>query len=196
MIYALIPARGGSKRIPRKNLQRIGSHSLVELAIRAAKGASRIGEIWVSSEDSEIGLQALSAGALWMRRSRRLAQDETTMEAVVHDFATWLPVGDNDIVVLLEPTAPLRLSSDINAVVTLLEFIGSQAIRLVAPTGGAGCHSATYRDSGIACAFRGRVARGGCLFPDGTVLIHHGADRAIDVDGPEDLERARAAVDA
>lgn len=200
-VYALIPARGGSKRIHRKNLQKVGGFTLVARAVMSAQAASFVDRIYVSTEDPDIALEALRLQAQVINRPAELAQDDTPMESVVDDFLAQLDV-EPDIIVLLEPTAPLRMATDIDlAVAMLLAHPRVPAVRLVFPDFSemdengmtkAPCHPAAYRDAGLASAVRVNALGRGCLFPGGTVLIEHGNGRSIDVDEPADLERARA----
>jgi CMP-N-acetylneuraminic acid synthetase len=199
-VYALIPARGGSKRIQRKNLQKVGGFTLVARAVMTAQASSFVDRIYVSTEDTDIALEALRVQAQIIPRPAELAQDDTPMESVVDDFLAQLDV-EPDIVVLLEPTAPLRLATDIDlAVAMLLAHPRVPAVRLVSPDFSEmdehgmtkGCHPATYRDAGLASAVRVNALGRGCLFPGGTVLIEHGDGRSVDVDEPADLERVRA----
>jgi CMP-N,N'-diacetyllegionaminic acid synthase len=121
---AIIPARGSSKRIPRKNLARVGGKSLLEWAIRAAKDAREVGHIVVSTDDQEIAGSARSMGidVPWMRPAV-LAEDSTpTLEVLMHVLnwavQTLKPVPE--FAVLLEPTAPLRKPEQIDEAVSLL----------------------------------------------------------------------------
>ena len=188
---ALIPARGGSKRIPRKNLQIVGGETLIERAIHCAQDAKIIERVYVSTDDDEIGAVSLRAGASVIQRPKYLAQDETKMEDVLWDFLLFQTLSARDIVVLLEPTAPLRTPQDIYAVCRLMLTSEAPAARIVGVDKAAACHGYVYRDVGLASAVLVGSFKD-CLFPRGTVLLHDGDERAIDVDEPADLERARA----
>jgi N-acylneuraminate cytidylyltransferase len=112
-IIAIIPARGGSKGIPRKNLCLIGEYPLVGLKIEQAK-ASMCTEYWVSTDDNEIELVSKSFGAGIIRRPPELSTDESsTDDMLIHAIDT-LRADDDDIIVLLQPTAPLIKLSTIN----------------------------------------------------------------------------------
>ena len=78
-VLAIIPARGGSKRLPRKNILDLGGKPLIWWTINAAKKSKYIDRVIVSTEDSEIGEVSKSLGAeVPFFRPRKLAQDSTT----------------------------------------------------------------------------------------------------------------------
>lgn len=83
---AMIPARLGSKRLPKKNLQVLGSMTLVEAAVRRCLEAGVFEEVWVSSESQEILDVAAHAGARTHVRAENLADDYATSEDFVDDF--------------------------------------------------------------------------------------------------------------
>jgi CMP-N,N'-diacetyllegionaminic acid synthase len=107
---AVIPARGGSKRIPRKNLRLLCGKPLIWYTIEAAKQAKRLTDWVVSTEDKEIADLALSYGAFVVKRPDSLAEDDTTSGAVVRHALDWMEVDREpyDIVMLLHPTSPIR----------------------------------------------------------------------------------------
>jgi CMP-N-acetylneuraminic acid synthetase len=105
MILGLIPARGGSKGIPRKNLRLIAGRPLVVWSIEAAKRSRLIDSVAVSTEDAEIARVAAEAGAEIINRPPELATDEASTEDVMQHA---LSVRPADVVVLLQPTSPVR----------------------------------------------------------------------------------------
>jgi CMP-N,N'-diacetyllegionaminic acid synthase len=109
-VLGVIPARGGSKRIPRKNLRLLKGEPLLSYTIRAAQQARRLSDWVVSTEDKEIANLALSYGAHVVERPESLAQDDTTSGAVVRHALDWMEVdrAPYDMVVLLHPTSPIR----------------------------------------------------------------------------------------
>ncbi|MFU8820519.1 MAG: cytidylyltransferase domain-containing protein [Gammaproteobacteria bacterium] len=126
-ILALIPARGGSKGIPRKNLKPLGGKPLIGWTIEAARQARSIDCVVVSTEDMEIASLALELGVeVPFMRPVELAADETPGIAPVLHALEQLP--DFEWVLLLQPTSPLRTAADIDGII---EFCL-----------GAGCHSA------------------------------------------------------
>lgn len=192
-VIALLPARGGSKRIPRKNLEKVGGVSLVERAIGATQESRHVQATYVSTDDAEISQVALSCGAHVLSRPAELAADDATMEQAVRHFLLFADLADDDIVLILEPTAPLREPDDLDVIADLMRVTSAPAARIVHAdkTWVSGCHSFEYFDAGLCCAIR-VGSFDGCLFPEGTLLLHRGDARAVDVDTAADLERARA----
>jgi N-acylneuraminate cytidylyltransferase len=109
-IVSLIPARGGSKRLPRKNIKKLCGRPLIDYTIKASLD-SKVNETWISTEDEEIKKISKKCGAKVLDRPNNLATDESTTESVMEHFT------DNvnyDIIVLIEPTYPLINVEDIN----------------------------------------------------------------------------------
>jgi len=105
MILGIIPARGGSKGIPRKNIKMLAGRPLIAWTIKASQEAELLDEILVSTEDEEIAEVSKKYGARVLLRPKELAQDETsTMEVLQHI----LQLKKADILVLLQPTSPVR----------------------------------------------------------------------------------------
>lgn len=120
----VIPARGGSKRLPRKNILPVAGKPLIAYTIEAAKGATMLTDFLVSSEDDEILEIARKYGApVPFKRPAYLSGDEVrNIDTVFHalqfmEEKTGLPY---DIVVLLQPTVPIRSSEHIDQAVRLL----------------------------------------------------------------------------
>jgi CMP-N-acetylneuraminic acid synthetase len=121
---AIIPARGGSKRVPRKNLAMAGGKPLLAWAILAAQKAKRVGRVLVSTDDLEIADAAKSYGVEvpWLRPAA-LARDESpTLDVVTHAMQWALEnlKPAPKFAVLLEPTAPLRTPQQIDDAIELL----------------------------------------------------------------------------
>jgi CMP-N-acetylneuraminic acid synthetase len=110
MIVAVIPARGGSKRIPRKNLLPLAGRPLLTWSIAAAKAAPSFGQAWVSTDDDEIATVAVEYGARVIRRPADLAEDNTpTYDVILHALDMIRAEGvDVDAVATLQPTNPMR----------------------------------------------------------------------------------------
>jgi CMP-N-acetylneuraminic acid synthetase len=117
--FALIPARGGSKGIPRKNVRPIAGKPLIAWTIEAARAARGLDAVIVSTEDPEIADVARAAGAeVPFLRPVELAADETPgIDPVLHALHM-LP--QHDAVLLLQPTSPLRGTRDIEGVLRLV----------------------------------------------------------------------------
>lgn len=122
-VLGLIPARGGSKGIPRKNLSLLGGRPLIAWTIEAARAAKNLHRVVVSTEDTEIAAAAASAGAeVPFLRPGEIASDSATAFPVIrHAFETLAAAGWHaDAVVYLQPTSPFRSSAAIDRAVALL----------------------------------------------------------------------------
>ena len=111
---ALIPARGGSKGIPRKNIRQLAGKPLIAWSIQAALACPCIDSVVVTTEDEEIAQVSRFWGAqVPFMRPPELAQDTSPgIEPILHALDQ-LP--DFDAILILQPTSPLRTSADINA---------------------------------------------------------------------------------
>ncbi len=116
-ILAIIPARGGSKRFPRKNVRLLAGQPLIAHTIRHALESAHINKVVVSTDDQEIAEVSKIAGVQIIERPKELAGDESpTHQAVEHvlghlaETEQYVP----DVVVLLQPTSPLRIAQDID----------------------------------------------------------------------------------
>lgn len=129
-ILAVIPARGGSKGIPRKNIIPVGGKPLIAWSIEAAQASKRIGKTVVSSDDDEILQVAKVYGADIIKRPAALAGDEAGSEGLVlHALDVEEEAGNHyDCAVLLQPTSPLRTADDIDAAVAKFEQSGAKAL--------------------------------------------------------------------
>lgn len=107
-VYALVPARGGSKGILQKNIVPLADQPLLAYTLKAAKESEVIDSIYVSSDDDQILSMAHYYGAERVKRDPHLARDESPIDPVVAEFIHRLKLGDKDIIVLLLPTSPLR----------------------------------------------------------------------------------------
>jgi len=106
MILGVIPARGGSKGLPRKNLRILCGKPLIAWTIEAAKQSKLLDRYVVSTEDPEIAEVARKYGAEVIIRPPELAKDETPTLAVLQHVLKEIP--EADVVVLLQPTSPIR----------------------------------------------------------------------------------------
>jgi CMP-N,N'-diacetyllegionaminic acid synthase len=113
-VLGVIPARGGSKRIPRKNIRPLHGSPLIAYTIRACQASEKLTDWVVSTEDEQIRDVALSLGAYVIRRPDELADDLASSDAVALHALNWIGVQTGpkainyDIVVLLHPTSPIR----------------------------------------------------------------------------------------
>jgi len=137
-ILALIPARGGSKGIPRKNIRNFAGHPLVAWSIAAGLRATSISRVIVSTDDEEIATIAREYGAeAPFLRPYELAQDRTTDLPVFEHALKWLEDIEGykpDIVVQLRPTSPIRPKDCVDSAVgILIENADADSVRGVVP---------------------------------------------------------------
>lgn len=112
-VLAVIPARGGSKGLPRKNIRPVAGRPLLAWTVDAARGSNHVDRVILSSDDEEIMAVARALGCeVPFRRPTELARDDTPGAAPVLHAIAQLP--SFDIVVLLQPTSPLRNASDVD----------------------------------------------------------------------------------
>jgi CMP-N,N'-diacetyllegionaminic acid synthase len=125
-VLAIIPARGGSKGIPGKNIFQIRGRALIEWTFDAARNSRYIDRQVLSSDDSAIIEAARTAGCdVPFCRDAALATDEATSADVVVDVLQRVP--GYDLFVLLQPTSPLRVADDIDGALELLISSGAPA---------------------------------------------------------------------
>jgi CMP-N,N'-diacetyllegionaminic acid synthase len=130
-IVGIIPARGGSKGIPRKNLRNIAGKPLIAYTIEAARGAKLLTKVTVSTDDKEIAATAKSHGAeVPILRPSELAQDSSpTIHAIQHMVRHIEDQGGKvDVAVTLQPTSPLREAVDIDVAVKILLDTGADSV--------------------------------------------------------------------
>jgi len=217
---AIIPARGGSKGIPRKNIQLIGGVPLVVHSIRHALEAGcvdRIVVFVVSTDDNEIAAVSSGAGAEVIRRPLELAGDTASSEsALLHVLDTLRDQGDGEpnLVIFLQATSPIRRWEDIDGVVGLVQEAGYDSVFSASPAhgfvwelgSGGSAVPLTYNPSdrpmrqqvgqrvmenGSIYVFRPWVLREtGCRLGGRIGVYQMGLFEALQVDEPEDLELA------
>lgn len=136
-VLAVIPARGGSKRYPRKNIASLGGKPMIAWSIAAANGARLVTEVVVSTDDDEIASVARQHGGnVPFRRPDALAGDAVrNSETLVHAVEWFRDERGQefDIVLLLQPTSPLRQSFHIDAAIEALW--NSDALTVASVTG-------------------------------------------------------------
>jgi CMP-N-acetylneuraminic acid synthetase/spore coat polysaccharide biosynthesis predicted glycosyltransferase SpsG len=122
-VIAIIPARGGSKSIPRKNLRPIAGKPLIYYSISACVSSSKVSTVVVSTDDEEIALFAERFGSSVLMRPDSLADDKTTLDPVIaHALEFYSADGSEwDVVLTVQPTSPLITASDIDNVLTYFE---------------------------------------------------------------------------
>jgi CMP-N,N'-diacetyllegionaminic acid synthase len=128
---AIVPARGGSKGIPRKNLAALLGKPLLAYTAEAALAAKCLTRVVLSTEDEEIACIGRQCGLdVPFMRPSELAQDETPTIPVLQDVVRKLEAtGEHyDAVFTLQPTTPLRRADDIDGAIELLERTGSDSV--------------------------------------------------------------------
>ena len=114
-ILGLITARGGSKGIPRKNVKELAGKPLIQWTIESARDSVFIDRLVVTSDSEEILSVSRGLGCETIQRPSCFAQDESSsMEAILHAIEVLSP--SYDYLILLQPTSPLRKTSDIDGI--------------------------------------------------------------------------------
>ncbi|EJD6508751.1 MULTISPECIES: cytidylyltransferase domain-containing protein [Providencia] len=131
-VMAFIPARGGSKRLPHKNILPLAGQPLISWSIEAAQNSQYIDDIFVSTDDADIAEVSTSYGVkIPELRPSHLATDEASTESVI--TYTLDKFGkDIDIIVLLQPTSPLRNAQHIDTALEM--YIEKNAFSIVSVT--------------------------------------------------------------
>jgi len=123
---AIIPARGGRKRLPRKNILDLHGKPLISHSIEAGLNSKYIDKVVVSSDDDEILVISEKFGVNIIKRPDELATDvSTTFDAIKHTINN---VEKYDYIVLLQPTSPLRDSKHIDEAIELLKNKNADAV--------------------------------------------------------------------
>lgn len=210
-VLGLIPARGGSKGLRRKNVLSIAGKPLIAWTIEAALAAGSIDRVVVTTDDAEIAEVAAAHGAeVPFRRPAELARDETPgIEPVLHAIEV-LP--GYEMVVLLQPTSPLRMAHDIEGavamagsgamVVSVTEAPHAGWIFPMAPDGRLGIGpnqpAARRQDMPKQYMLNGAIYVARCdalcasrrFLDDGTLGYVMPVERSVDIDGPSDWRLA------
>jgi CMP-N,N'-diacetyllegionaminic acid synthase len=150
-VLAVITARGGSKGLPGKNIRPLAGLPLIAWSINAARGSELIDRTVLSTDDVAIAKVASEQGCeVPFIREGRLAADDTPSIEVIFDALDRIP--GFDVVVLLQPTSPLRTASDID-----------NAIRLCVGSDAPGCVS--VREAGESPYWMYTLDSAGCMVP-------------------------------
>ena len=131
-VLAFIPARYGSKRLPKKNIRNLNGLPLISYTINAAKKCEYIDNILISSDSEKIINIALANGCDFDRRNPDLSSDKTKTIDVIKELIT--RKNKFDIIVTLQPTSPLRNSTDIKNALNLYEEKKANAVISVCKT--------------------------------------------------------------
>lgn len=121
-ILGIIPARGGSKGVKRKNIRSVGGKPLIYWSIKAAQGSKLLTNYFISTEDKEISDVADSFGAAILNRPHHLADDQTPMIPVLQHLCGEAEKLHSrfDYILLIQPTAPMRTAKHIDAAIDLM----------------------------------------------------------------------------
>lgn len=212
-VLAVIPARGGSKGVPGKNVARIGGVPLVARAVRAALGAEHIDQVAVSTDDPDIARAAEQAGAIVVQRPAELAGDTATSEAALtHAIGAIHGEHPPEIVVMIQATSPFITSRELDDLVGVIKA-GADSAFTAAPFHGFIWRSANnavgvnhdsssrprrqdrepeWLETGAAYAMRtDGFARHGHRFFGRIVAVPAPPERVLEIDEPADLKRAQ-----
>ncbi len=228
-LLAIVPARMGSKGVPGKNKALIGGVPLIEYTITALEASKAVTSILISSDDPDIlGRYRDRTGVTVVERPAALAQDDsTTAEAVTHALAEWDGSGHQapDIIMIAQPTTPLRRAGDIDAAFELFETSGAESLISACRAEGvrhplsmyrmgeAGRGSAIAQEHGRASRrqdFETIYQRNGAIYlvttrffrstgklrSDQPVIYEMPWERSINIDTPGDLLIAKALIES
>jgi YrbI family 3-deoxy-D-manno-octulosonate 8-phosphate phosphatase len=211
---AIIPARGGSKRIGRKNVLPLAGEPLVVHTVRHAMAAKEVDEVIVSTEDDEIAAITMAVGATVIPRPAELADDRATSESALLDVLDARATPDPELVVFLQATSPVRRPADIDAAVRQLRKSGADSLLSACrdrgffwSTGPDGAQPTNYdplwrpreqdmppqyRENGSIYVFRTPVLREGGARLGGRIEIYEMDEwSSVQIDEPEDVELAQ-----
>ncbi|MEU6947007.1 MULTISPECIES: acylneuraminate cytidylyltransferase [unclassified Streptomyces] len=217
-VLAVIPARGGSKGVPAKNLAPVAGVPLVSRAVRACLGAPLVTDVVVSTDDAAIASAARAAGAEAVHRPASIAGDTATSEsAVLHALDAFEATSGRrvDVILLVQCTSPFITAAEVNEAAERVTSGAADTALTVAPShgflwretaeGGTGVNhdkahrprrqdrEAEYLETGAVYAmsaegFRTHRHR----FFGHTALVVTDPARVLEIDDPHDLARARA----
>lgn len=120
-VWGLVPARGGSKSIPKKNLASLNGRPLIDYGVEAAKKSGIFDAIYCSTDDKQISDHAISLGIKVDQRPPALATDEAAVADVARDFIKRHELAPHDLLVLIQPTSPFLLPQHIIQLVDLMK---------------------------------------------------------------------------
>jgi len=214
MTVALIPARGGSKGIPRKNLQPIANLPLVARMIKIAL-RGKVEEVWVSTDDYEISQVAKECGAQVIQRPPEISRDQSSTESCIDHFLAELNPKIDQLVCLLQATSPFLNPETIKTCIKTLEhnlevnscftarvahpFLWKSSQAFWEPSN----HSRKYRprrqelpesaiETGACYAFRVHsYLEQRTRFPSPSQIVMTSYLESLDIDTPEDLAEAQ-----
>lgn len=203
-IVGVIPARGGSQRLPGKNLAIIGGLPLVAHTVQAACDSGVLSDVLINTDDADIAVAAADAGATYpaLRPAHLATADATTRDANRWLLTQMAKCGrEYDAIMVLQPTSPLRTADDIRAAADLFEENAPCAVESVTRVAPASWLARLGRDGrietlvGEECVYR----RNGAIYlyrvedyltdapPRKTLAYRMPPERSVDIDVHEDL---------
>jgi len=216
-ILAIIPARLGSKGIKNKNLKKIGSLSLIEIAIKNAEKSKYLDKIVVTSDDPKIlKLKIKYKKVIFIKRKKSLSSDKSKMIDVVLDVNRRIKYTFN-FILILQVTCPFRTSKDIDY--SIKKFTNSNADTLISVTRMEDFHparmykiknkfllpinrsesstnrqllSSVYHRNGLIYLFKSRNLRLNSFYGKKIISYNICKSRSLNIDDPIDLIYARA----
>lgn len=209
-VIAVIPARGGSKGIPRKCIRPVNGKPMLWYAVRACLACESVDRVIVSTEDEEIALLAERFGALFFQRPEKLADDETPLDPVIRFAVEQAETELNeryDLVLTVQPTSPLVQPSDIAHAVELLsskrrpdtvisvvddrhlswKIINGEAVPAYAERVNRQKLPARYRETGAVIGCQRDQLQQGSRVGQKVALLEIPASRSVDIDTVADL---------
>ncbi|MEP1385362.1 MAG: acylneuraminate cytidylyltransferase family protein [Paraglaciecola sp.] len=128
-IICIIPARGGSKGIPKKNIQSLAEKPLIQHSIQQAKDAEGISAVYVTTDDEVIASIATQVGSQVITRPESLSGDTASSEsALLHALTEIEQKGEVDYVVFLQCTSPFRAATDIDNAINIIRSENSDSL--------------------------------------------------------------------
>lgn len=138
-ILGIIPARAGSKGVPRKNVRLLASRPLIAYTIDAARASQKLSRYVCSTDDPDVTRIADEMRCPLIQRPRELAEDATPMKLVIEHAVSSLELTQGyrpEVAVLLQPTSPLRTGRDIDRAVEMLIDCKADSVVSVSPVPG------------------------------------------------------------
>lgn len=134
LVIGLIPARGGSKGVPGKNMRKIAGKPLIDFSIRAAQESNLIDNVYVSSDDPTILQHAQTLGATGIVRPAEFATDTASAVEVVEHFIGTLPstvLEADPYIVYLQPTSPFRTACHVDDALEQMLGVSAESLMSV-----------------------------------------------------------------
>lgn len=129
-VIALIPARGGSKGVPGKNMRKVNGVPLIGYTVKAACDSKLIDDVYLSSDDQDILQYAEAMGINSIRRPDAFAHDSASANQVIEHFIAAIKLSgrDNFHIIYLQPTSPLRTAGHIDDAIRVLEASNNDSL--------------------------------------------------------------------